>query len=165
MIVPAHDGDAETRCKEFKPDVVVLDLEYSVPPKHKERARSGLAGLLRKIGNDAEVFVRVDRDTRWADVRAAIHRGIKGIVLPGPEEPEEVTELAETHRGAGKGAGRRPRDDRARPDARIGKGFLERGSTRAGEPAGYRPGRGKNRPDDEAGARAARASSGSTATS
>ena len=48
MIVPAHDGDAETRCKEFKPDVVVLDLEYSVPPKHKERARSSLAGLLRK---------------------------------------------------------------------------------------------------------------------
>jgi citrate lyase subunit beta/citryl-CoA lyase len=95
MIVPAHDGDAETRCKEFKPDVVVLDLEYSVPPKHKERARSGLAGLLRKIGNDAEVFVRVDRDTRWADVRAAIHRGIRGIVLPGPDEPEEVTELAE----------------------------------------------------------------------
>jgi citrate lyase subunit beta / citryl-CoA lyase len=95
MIVPAHAADVEARCREFKPDVVVLDLEYTVPPKHKELARSGLAGLVRKIGNDAEVFVRVDRDTRWADVRAAVHRGIKGIVLPGPEEPEEVSELGE----------------------------------------------------------------------
>ena len=96
MIVPAHDADAEARCREFKPDVAVLDLEYTVPPKHKELARSNLAALVRKLGaGDAEVFVRVDRQTRWADVRAAVHRGIKGIVLPGPETPEEVSELGE----------------------------------------------------------------------
>ena len=34
--------------------------------------------------------MRIDRDTRWADVGAAVHRGIKGIVFPGPEEPDEV---------------------------------------------------------------------------
>jgi citrate lyase subunit beta/citryl-CoA lyase len=96
MIVPAHDADAETRCGEFKPDVVVLDLEYTVAPKHKARARSALATLVGKLGGgEAGVFVRVDRDTRWADVRAAVHRGIKGIVLPGPEAPEEVSDLAE----------------------------------------------------------------------
>ena len=96
MVVAAHDADAEARCNEFKPDVVVLDLEYTVPPKNKELARSALAALVRKLGgSEAEVFVRVDRDTRWADVRAAVHRGLKGIVLPGPEEPEEVSELEE----------------------------------------------------------------------
>src|SRR5688572_6824702 len=96
MVVAAHDADAEARCKEFKPDVVVLDLEYTVPPKHKERARSALAALVRKLGaSEAEVFVRVDRDTRWADVRAAVHRGVKGIVFPGPEAPEEVSELGD----------------------------------------------------------------------
>jgi citrate lyase subunit beta/citryl-CoA lyase len=95
MILPANDPAAAMRHEEFKPDVAVLDLEYSVPPRCKESARSGLAALVRKIAeNEAGVFVRVTRDTRWADVRAAMHRGLTGIVFPGPEEPEEVTELA-----------------------------------------------------------------------
>ena len=96
MIVPAHDPAAVMRCAEFKPDVVVLDLEYSVPPKAKEAARSGLAALIKKIGDSqVETFVRIDRDTRWADVRAAMHRGITGIIFPGPDAPEEVAELGE----------------------------------------------------------------------
>jgi citrate lyase subunit beta/citryl-CoA lyase len=96
MIVPAHNPAEVMRYQEFKPDVVVLDLEYSVPPKSKEVARSGLGTLVRNVGaSQATVFVRIDRDTRWADVSAAMHRGIKGIVFPGPEEPEEVVELGE----------------------------------------------------------------------
>jgi len=96
MIVPAHDPALVMRHEGIKPDVVVLDLEYSVPPKSKEAARSGLADLVKKIGeSQVDVFVRVDRDTRWADVRAAMYRGIKGVIFPGPEEPAEVAELGE----------------------------------------------------------------------
>jgi citrate lyase subunit beta/citryl-CoA lyase len=96
MILPAHDPAAVSRCQEFKPDVAVLDLEYSLPPKAKEAARSDLRNLIKKIGeSDAAAFVRIDRETRWADVRAAVYPGIKGIVFPGPEEPEEVAELGE----------------------------------------------------------------------
>lgn len=96
MIVPAHDADAAARYAQFTPDVVVLDLEYTVPPKHKEAARAGLGTLVKKLGDaQAEVFVRIDRDARWADVRAAIHRGIKGIMFPGPDSAEEVVEIAE----------------------------------------------------------------------
>src|SRR6266545_86578 len=96
MILPAHDPAALMRCREFKPDVAVLDLEYSVPPRCKEAARSGLKTLASSTGeSEAEVFVRIDHDTRWADVAAATHRGIKGIVFPGPEEPAEVRELAD----------------------------------------------------------------------
>lgn len=90
MIVPAHDAAALARCAELKPDVVVLDLEYTVPPKAKVAAREGLAAAIKTLGDSQlEVFVRVDRDTRWADVRAAMHRGIKGIVFPGPDAPED----------------------------------------------------------------------------
>ena len=96
MIVPAHDPAAVMRYAEFHADVVVLDLEYSVPPKAKEAARSGLGALIKTIGDSqTEVFVRIDRDTRWADVRAAMHRGINGIIFPGPDAPEEVAELGE----------------------------------------------------------------------
>jgi len=94
MIVPAHDPAAGTSYGEIKPDVVVLDLEYSVPPKAKEVARAGLGALVKKIGDSqTAVFVRIARDTRWADVRAAMHRGITGIVFPGPDAPEEVAEI------------------------------------------------------------------------
>lgn len=96
MILPAHEPAEVLRHQEFKPDVAVLDLEYSVPPKAKERARSELHALVKSCGeSESEIFVRVDRETRWADVRAAVHRGIKGIVFPGPEEPAEVIELGE----------------------------------------------------------------------
>lgn len=96
MILPAHDPAEVMRYQEFKPDVAVLDLEYSLPPKAKEVARSDLRHLVKKVSeSEAEVFVRIDRETRWADVRAAVYPGIKGIVFPGPEEPEEVAELGE----------------------------------------------------------------------
>jgi citrate lyase beta subunit len=96
MIVPAHDADAIARYPQFAPDVVVLDLEYTVPPKAKEAARAGLGALVKKLGDtQATVFVRIDRDTRWADVRAAIHRGIKGIVFPGADSADEVAEISE----------------------------------------------------------------------
>lgn len=96
MIVPAHDAAAVMRYAEFNPDVVVLDLEYTVPPKAKEAAREGLAAWLKKLGeSQVEAFVRVDRDTRWADVRTAMSRGIKGIIFPGPDTAEEVAEIGE----------------------------------------------------------------------
>jgi citrate lyase subunit beta/citryl-CoA lyase len=96
MILPAHDPAEVMRYQEFKADVAVLDLEYSVPPKHKEAARTDMEKLVRKVGESATAaFVRVDRETRWADVRAAVFRGTRGIVFPGPEEPEEVAELGE----------------------------------------------------------------------
>ena len=94
MIVPAHDADAIARHGAFEPDVLVLDLEYTTAPKHKETARSGLAALVKQLGDaQREVFVRIDRDARWADVKAAVARGIRGIVYPGPESAEEVAEL------------------------------------------------------------------------
>ncbi|MEN3354883.1 MAG: citrate lyase subunit beta / citryl-CoA lyase [Betaproteobacteria bacterium] len=96
MILPAHDPTAVMRYQDFKPDVAVLDLEYSVPPRSKDLARSNLKTLVKSVGQGpAQIFVRIDRDTRWADVGAAVQRGIKGIVFPGPEEPGEVTELGE----------------------------------------------------------------------
>ena len=96
MILPAHKPEEAMRFQEFKPDVAVLDLEYSVPPKAKEATRNSLEKLVREVAKTGtETFVRVDRETRWADVRAAMYRGIKGIVLPSPEEPQEVAELGE----------------------------------------------------------------------
>ena len=96
MIVSAHDAAALARCADIKPDVVVLDLEYTVPPKAKAAAREGLTAVIQKLADSqVEVFVRIDRDTRWADVRAAVTRGIRGIVFPGADSTDEVAEVGE----------------------------------------------------------------------
>ena len=96
MIVPAHDAAAIERSALAAPDVVVLDLEYTVPPKGKEAARAGVAAWVKQIADSQrEVFVRIDRDTRWADVRAAVARGIRGILFPGPETADEVADLSD----------------------------------------------------------------------
>lgn len=94
LIVPADQADALTSAQPQGADVIVLDLEYSVSPKNKECARAGLSAQIAQLAAaSAQVFVRVDRATRWADVRAAISRGLTGIVLPSPEEPADVVEI------------------------------------------------------------------------
>ena len=96
LVVPAHDAAAVAYHGDAAPDAVVLDLEYSVPPRAKETAREGLKALVASMEpGAAEVFVRIARETRWADAAAAVQRGVAGIVFPGPESSDEVAELAE----------------------------------------------------------------------
>ncbi len=94
LIAPAHDAGAVEQAQASLPDVLVLDLEYTVPPKYKEAARSALCSTISSPApRVSEVFVRVDWETRWCDIEAAVCPGLKGIVLPGPESAEEVAEL------------------------------------------------------------------------
>lgn len=94
LVVPAHKPDALAYALEYLPDVLVLDLEYTVPPRCKEEARQVLATLIGEITHQPfEIFVRVDRGTRWCDLRSAIFPGLKGIVLPGAGTPEEIEDL------------------------------------------------------------------------
>ena len=94
LIVPADHGDVVAYTEPHRADVAVLDLEYTVAPKNKDAARAGVSEQIAKLAAASiEVFVRVDRVTRWADVRAAISRGLKGIVLPSPDDAADVAEL------------------------------------------------------------------------
>ena len=94
LIVPADQAEGLTPIASQEADVIVLDLEYSVAPKNKENARTGLSAKIAQLASTStQVFVRVDRETRWADVRAAISRGLTGIVLPSPEEPADIVEI------------------------------------------------------------------------
>lgn len=96
LIVPAHLPEATQKAGGFLADVIVLDLEYSVPPKYKEKARLSLADNIRAFSKGlSPVFVRVDKETRWADVRASVYPGLKGIIFPGAEEVSGIAELDE----------------------------------------------------------------------
>lgn len=94
LIVPADCDDVVAFTNLHDADVAVLDLEYTVPPKNKDQARQGLAAQIAKVSTgSAQVFVRIDRATRWADVSAAVSRNLTGIVLPSPDDAADVAEL------------------------------------------------------------------------
>lgn len=94
MIVPADKPEEIALAQGYLPDVLILDLEYTIPPKNKEKACANLNDSIHNLYRTfPELFVRLDWNTRWADVRAAVYPGLKGFVLPGPEIVDEITEL------------------------------------------------------------------------
>lgn len=94
LVVPSYPSAPVLEIQQYGADVVVLDLEYSVSPKNKEQARLGLSAQIAELSRTvSDIFVRVAVETRWADVRAAVSRGLRGIVLPSPDEPADIVEL------------------------------------------------------------------------
>ena len=83
-------------------DVVVLDIEDSVAPKDKERARHNVVRWLEGTAEDGtpqRAWVRVNGfGTQWweDDLRAlaGVH-GLEGVMLAMVESPEHVTRTAE----------------------------------------------------------------------
>ena len=79
-------------------DVIILDLEDSILPKDKERARTLVAAAAPKVSRGgADVLVRVNRPWRLClrDLEAVVDRNVYGIMLPKTESPEHVHLAAE----------------------------------------------------------------------
>jgi citrate lyase subunit beta/citryl-CoA lyase len=79
-------------------DAIILDLEDSVAPSEKERARTLIheaAGIVSRGG--ADVVVRINRPLRMAvrDIEAAVGPGVLALALPKIDSAEHVRLLAE----------------------------------------------------------------------
>lgn len=81
------------------PDVVLLDLEDSVPASEKESARRIVGeALLRPAPPDLLRFTRVGRsvsDDIEADLAAVVRAGLDGILLPKVAHAEEIVAVDE----------------------------------------------------------------------
>lgn len=76
-------------------DAIVLDLEDSIPPNEKDKARDMVRESIAMVGRaGADVFVRVNNDPALfeKDVHAAVIPGLHAIFLPKVESPDEVKE-------------------------------------------------------------------------
>jgi citrate lyase beta subunit len=102
------------RAQETEAEALILDLEDAVAPERKEEARQSLAQTLREVDlAPKEVFVRINGlRTPWGleDARAAVAGGVRGIVIPKVEHPDEVTAIAAVLQGR-----LHREDDRQRP--------------------------------------------------
>jgi citrate lyase subunit beta/citryl-CoA lyase len=79
-------------------DVIILDLEDSILPKDKERARTLVAAAAPRVARSgADVLVRVNREWRLClrDLEAIVGREVYGLMLPKTASPEHVHMVAE----------------------------------------------------------------------
>ncbi len=93
LLVPVDDTAPVGEAAASAADVVVLDLMEFVPEQAKPAARERLPeaiGLAARHG--AEVFVQVDKELLYADLKAAVWPGLSGIVLPRLESAAELAE-------------------------------------------------------------------------
>lgn len=92
-------------------DTLILDLEDTVPPALKPRARGLVTDFLRAPGRPGlERAVRVNAPaTGWFsdDVAAVVAAGADALVVPKVESPEDV-QLADRHIGDGERQAGRP---------------------------------------------------------
>jgi citrate lyase subunit beta/citryl-CoA lyase len=78
--------------------VIILDLEDSILPKDKERARTLVAGAAPKVARSgADVVVRINRPWRLClrDLEAVVSREICALMLPKTESADHVHLVAE----------------------------------------------------------------------
>ena len=79
-------------------DAIILDLEDSIPPGDKARARELLPDAVVEVGRrSADVLVRVNRPWRLLvrDLEACIIAGVRALKLPKVESAEHVAAVAE----------------------------------------------------------------------
>ena len=79
-------------------DVIILDLEDSILPKDKERARALVAAAAPKVARSgADVVVRINRPWRLClrDLEAVVSREICALMLPKTESADHVHMVAE----------------------------------------------------------------------
>ena len=94
MFTPGSNEDLVVKARNLLADVIALDLEDSVPPLEKERARAIVAKNIPLVAESgADVYSRVNA---WetglikGDLEAIVQPGLSGIVIPKTETPDDV---------------------------------------------------------------------------
>lgn len=96
LFVPGNRPDMAVKAPRSGPDVIVLDLEDSVPTNEKQSARGSAlesAALLAEQAPEIAVLVRVNPVSSAhfkADISNALHESIAGIVIPKFEVDQDA---------------------------------------------------------------------------
>ncbi len=97
LFVPGNNHRFIEKAKTLNADIVCLDLEDSVPPAEKDKAREMIRNALNTGRFEAEVYVRVnplDSNLIHDDIKAVLCDRLDGIVIPKVNTPEEVIEVS-----------------------------------------------------------------------
>lgn len=96
LFVPGHMPERVRKTLRFSPDAVVVDLEDSVPPNEKPRAREFMIENIAFLKAEGiPVVVRVNGMTEGArdDLAACVIPGLTSVMLPKADNTDEIAEL------------------------------------------------------------------------
>ncbi len=97
LFVPGNNHRFIEKARTLNADIVCLDLEDSVPPAEKDKAREMIRNALTTGRFEADVYVRVnpfDSNLIHDDIKAVLCDRLDGIVIPKVNTPEEVIEVS-----------------------------------------------------------------------
>jgi len=90
-----RDRDAVAGCWRHGADAVALDIGGDAGMASREMALPLLRESIASAGRGgAEVFAIIDKAVAYADIESAAWPGLTGIMLPSPEIPENVQDVA-----------------------------------------------------------------------
>jgi citrate lyase subunit beta / citryl-CoA lyase len=95
LFVPADSEKKLAKAKSSSADALILDLEDSVAPENRDRAR-GLAREFLKEKNAQSVWVRINpvgSPDFVADMAAVVAGAPAGLVVPKPDGPQDLLML------------------------------------------------------------------------
>lgn len=96
LLVPASNPDLVNTAHLAGADVVVLDLAELVWEADKPQARSTIKASVQQVKNGgAEVFVQVDPELVYADLKASVWPGLTGIIISQVESPQQMQEASQ----------------------------------------------------------------------
>ena len=98
LYVPVTSERFVAKAHERGADAIILDLEDAVAPSEKERARTLVPEVAKRVGQaGADVLVRVNRPWRLAvpDLEAVLGPDVRGLVLPKSDSAEHVRSVAQ----------------------------------------------------------------------
>ena len=95
--VPGNNEKLVSKAPSISADIITLDLEDSVPPAEKPKAREVTRENLKSAGSGGSiVYVRINNwETEMTndDCEAVVHEGLSGICLAKCGGPEHVIRL------------------------------------------------------------------------
>ncbi|MGI0049290.1 MAG: HpcH/HpaI aldolase/citrate lyase family protein [Nitrososphaera sp.] len=97
IFVPGNSTRFVEKAKTLQADIICLDLEDSVPANEKGAARKIISDAIsRRQEYGRPVYVRTNSPESGlvaADLKAAVRRGIDGIVIPKVNDAQEIVRI------------------------------------------------------------------------
>lgn len=97
IFVPGNSVRFVEKAKTLQADIICFDLEDSVPANEKDAARKIIADAIsRRQEYSRPVYVRTNSPESGlvtADLKAAVRRGIDGIVIPKVSDAAEIMKI------------------------------------------------------------------------
>ena len=99
LFVPATAERFVAKAHTRGADAIIIDLEDSIAPQQKPRARELVQEVAQQVGQaGSDVLVRINRPLRMAipDLEAAILPEVVGLMIPKAENAAHIRLLSET---------------------------------------------------------------------